>query len=104
MLPLGTKKSGGELLPHSVLGGGGVFPERVSRSFKKQKRDILLGTWNVRSLYMVGSLMAAARELARYKLDLVGVQEVRWDKEGTVRAGDYNFFYGKEMETISWEQ
>jgi hypothetical protein len=27
--------------------------------------------------------MAAARELARYKLNLVGVQEVRWDKEGT---------------------
>ena len=26
--------------------------------------------------------MAAARELARYKLDLVGVQEVRWDTEG----------------------
>jgi len=24
--------------------------------------------WNVRSLYMVGSLTAAARELARYKL------------------------------------
>ena len=38
--------------------------------------------------------MAAARELVRYKLDLVGVQEVRWDKGGTVRAGDYNFFYG----------
>ena len=25
----------------------------------------------------------------------MGVQEVRWDKGGTVRAGDYNFFYGK---------
>jgi len=25
----------------------------------------------------------------------VGVQEVRWDKERTVRAEDYNFFYGK---------
>jgi hypothetical protein len=37
------------------------------------------GTWNVRSLYRAGSLMAAARELARYKLDLVSVQ-VRWDK------------------------
>ena len=22
------------------------------------------------------------------------MQEVRWDKGGTVRAGDYNFFYG----------
>jgi len=39
--------------------------------------------------------MAAALGLAKYKLDLVGVQEVRWDKGSTVRAGDYNFFCGK---------
>jgi len=25
----------------------------------------------------------------------MGVQEVRWDKGGKVRVGDYNFFYGK---------
>jgi len=25
-------------------------------------------------------------------------EEIRWDKEGTVRAGDYNFFYGKGNE------
>jgi hypothetical protein len=36
--------------------------------------------------------------LARYKLDLVGVQEVRWDKDGIVKAGDYSFFYGKGNE------
>ena len=41
------------------------------------------GTWNVRSLYRSGSLMTVVRELAIYKLDLVGVQEVRWDKGGT---------------------
>jgi exonuclease III len=57
------------------------------------------GTWNVRSLYRSGSLMTVARELARYKLDLVGVQEVWWDKGGTVRAGDYTFFYGKGNES-----
>jgi hypothetical protein len=51
------------------------------------------GTWDVRSLYRGGSLTAAAGEIAKYKLDLVGMQEVRWDKGGTVRAGDYNFFY-----------
>ena len=60
--------------------------------------------WNVRSLYRVGSLTAAARELARYKLDLVGVQEVRWDNGDTVRAGDYNFFTEKEKKIIDWEQ
>jgi hypothetical protein len=36
--------------------------------------------------------------LARYKFDLLGVQEVRWDREGTARAGDYNFFYGRGNE------
>ena len=39
-----------------------------------------------------------AREFGRYKLDVVGVQEVRWDKGGTVRAGDYDFIYGKGNE------
>ena len=57
--------------------------------------DMIFGTCNVKSLYRAGSLMAAARVLARYKLDLVGVQEVRWDREGTVRAGDCNFFLWK---------
>jgi hypothetical protein len=42
-------------------------------------------------------------ELARYKLDLVSVQEVRWDKGGTVRAGDYNFFMEKETNT-NWNR
>ena len=64
---------------------------------EKRKRDMRFGTWNVRRLYREGSLTAAARELARYKLDLVSVQEVRWDKGGTVREGD-NFFYGKGNE------
>jgi exonuclease III len=49
------------------------------------------GTWNVMSLYRACSLTAAARKLARYKLDLVGVQEVTWGKGGTVTAGYYNF-------------
>jgi hypothetical protein len=44
------------------------------------------GTWNVRSLYKAGSITAAARKLARYKLDLVGVPEVRWDKGGHVKS------------------
>jgi len=60
--------------------------------------DMRFGTYNVRSLYRVGSLTAAPWELARQKLDLVCVQEIRWDKGGTVRAGDYNYFCGKGNE------
>jgi hypothetical protein len=31
-------------------------------------------------------------------LDLVRVQEVRWDRGGTETAGEYTFFYGKGNE------
>jgi hypothetical protein len=44
------------------------------------------GTWNVRSLCRAGSFTAAGRELARYKSDLVGVQKVRWVREGKVNS------------------
>jgi hypothetical protein len=34
----------------------------------------------------------------------VGVQEVRWDKGGTERAGDLNFFSEREMKIINLDQ
>jgi hypothetical protein len=51
--------------------------------------------WNVRSMYRAGSLRTLAEDVSKYKLDLVGVQEVRWDGGGTEPAGQYTFFYGK---------
>jgi hypothetical protein len=63
---------------------------------QSSKRDIIFDTcdtWNVRGQHRAGSLTKVARELARYKLDLVGVQEVRWG--GTLRVGDCICFDGK---------
>jgi exonuclease III len=57
--------------------------------------DMRFGTWNVRSLYRIGLLMTVVRELGKYKLDLVGVQEVRWEKGSTEQAEDYTFFCGQ---------
>jgi len=57
-----------------------------------------VGTGNIRSLYRADSLTAATRKLSRYKLGLVGVRKVGWEKGGTVKAGDYIFFYEKGNE------
>jgi hypothetical protein len=38
--------------------------------------DMRFGTWNVGSMYRAGSLRTAVEEISKYKLDLVGVQEV----------------------------
>jgi hypothetical protein len=56
------------------------------------------GTWNVRRLYRSSSLMTVASEISKYKLALVGVQEVRWDRGDTEPADEYTFFYGKANE------
>jgi hypothetical protein len=60
--------------------------------------DMRFGTWNVRSMYRAGSLRAVAEEISKYKLNLVGVQEVRCDWGGTEPADEYTFFYGKGNE------
>jgi hypothetical protein len=54
--------------------------------------DMVFGTWNVRSLYRAGSLMTVSRELYKYKLELVVVQEVRWEGGGT--ESECTFVYG----------
>jgi hypothetical protein len=46
-------------------------------------------------MYRAGLLRAVAEEISKYKLDLVGVQEV---KGGTEPAGEYTFFYGRGNE------
>jgi exonuclease III len=60
--------------------------------------DMRFGTWNVRSMYRAESPRAVGEEISKYKSDLVGVQEVRWDGGGTERAGEYTFFYRKGNE------
>jgi hypothetical protein len=60
--------------------------------------DMRFGTWNVRHMYWAGSLRAVAEEISKYKLDLVGVQEVRWDRDGAESACEYTFLYGKGNE------
>jgi hypothetical protein len=49
-------------------------------------------------MYRAGSFRAVAEEISKYKLKLVGVQEVRWNGGGIEPAGEYTFLYGKVNE------
>jgi hypothetical protein len=57
---------------------------------KLRKMDMRFGTWNVRSLYRASSLMTVAKGLTKHKLDLVGIQGVRWDRGCTEPADSHN--------------
>jgi hypothetical protein len=56
--------------------------------------------WNVRSMHRTDSIMREAKEVSKYTLNLVGVQEVRWDRHGTESECEYIFFYGKGKENF----
>ena len=49
---------------------------------RQTNNGIRFGTWNVLSLYWTGAVTLVAQELAKYRLDLVGVQVVRLDGNG----------------------
>jgi hypothetical protein len=82
-------------LLRNVKKGLGLGTDSLEKRPKLRKMDMRFGTWNVISLYRAGSLMTVAKEVSKYELDLVGVQEVEWDKGGTEPAGEYTFFYGR---------
>jgi hypothetical protein len=46
-------------------------------------------------MYRARTLRAVAEEITKYKLDLVGVQEVRWGGGSIELEDEYTFFYGK---------
>jgi hypothetical protein len=48
----------------------------------------------------MGSPMTVLRELSRYKLDLVGMKEVRWEGSGNEPA-EHTFYMGRGMRTMN---
>lgn len=71
---------------------------------KKQKRRrqdikkniVRIGTWNVNTLLRPGKVQEVAIELKRYKVDIAGLQEIRWSGEGKIDKGEYEIWYAGE--------
>jgi hypothetical protein len=74
------------------------WTDSLGKRPKLKKMDMRFGRWNKRNLYRSGSRMTVSKEISEYKLHLVGVQEVRWDRGGTEPAGEYTYFYGEGNE------
>jgi hypothetical protein len=79
-----------------------TWTDSLDKPPKLKKLDMRFGTWNVQC---IGSLRAVAEEILKYKLDLSGVQEVRWDGGGITTAGEHSFLNGKgnenhELDTV----
>ena len=73
------------------------------KHFLIQKAPFNLGTWNVRTLLEPGRCAQVAKEMTTYKLQILGLSEVRWNTFGETRlqSGETLLFSGKEKEEDS---
>ncbi|XP_049792561.1 uncharacterized protein LOC126199676 [Schistocerca nitens] len=58
------------------------------------RNGIQFGTWNVKSLYKTGAAISVVKEIQRYELDLVALQEIRWDDAGSIDVENCTILYG----------
>jgi hypothetical protein len=49
-----------------------------------------IGLWNVITLAQSGKLKQVCREMENYKVDILGMHEVRWDSFGEIAADSVN--------------
>jgi hypothetical protein len=66
----------------NILKDPRTWTDSLDKRHKRRNTDVRFGTWNVRSFYLVGSLVTVSKELGC----------------GTEQAGEYTFFYGKGNE------
>jgi hypothetical protein len=60
--------------------------------------DMRFGTWNIQSLFRVGSLMTVSRELSRYRLNLVGAAGGQMGGQWQCTSRGIRTLYGKGNE------
>jgi hypothetical protein len=63
--------------------------------------DMRFGKWKARSLSIIGSLMRVAKEIPKYKLHLLGVQEVRRVRDDAGTAANLHFSMERRMRIIN---
>ena len=75
---------------------GGSKKQKCRYSYskkKKRKGTINIGTWNVKTLKEQGKFTLLLEELNGLNMNITGVCETRWDKEGLFRAEDHTIVY-----------
>ena len=59
---------------------------RPTRSLATPKSKMRVGCWNIRTMYTVGKTAQVAREMQRYRLYLMGLNEIGWTGAGRIKT------------------
>ena len=60
--------------------------------FNAIKKQYCIGTWNVRSMNQ-GKLEVVKQEMARVNIDILGISELKWTRNGKFNSDDHYVYY-----------
>ena len=81
-------KQSGESLREARLQKSRIFNAKSSTK---------IGTWNVRTLFQCGRMSQVLKRMKEYKLDVLGLSEMRWTGQGRFTSEDVTILYsGRE--------
>jgi hypothetical protein len=65
--------------------------------------DLTFGTWNVQTMLQPGKMMEIADEVLKLGIDLVALQEIRWQSQGEIKKKNFTVIYsGPENLTVQY--
>ena len=64
------------------------------------KKDLIIGTWNIRTLYRGGALKNLIGVFVDYSLDVLAIQEIRWLGTEILDKKDYRLYYSCQEKTL----
>jgi exonuclease III len=57
------------------------------------KSDLIMATWNVRTMLIPGKMQEISEEIMKYEIDIITLQEIRWQGQGSIDKLDYILLY-----------
>jgi len=95
-----TRQGRRNLPPDDAEGGSMTGVDQSRKEVLTSKRRIFnansitkIGTWNVRTLYQCGSMAQVLREMQAYRLEVLGVSEMRWTGQGQFSSDGITVLY-----------
>ena len=79
-------------------GRSGKYTTDVTNNKLRARDNIIIGTWNVRTLSVIGKLEKLTHEMNRYRWNILGLCEMRWKNFGETSTLDGHklYFSGRE--------
>ena len=72
----------------------------INTRLRQRHTDLTFGTWNVQTMLQPGKMMEIADEVLKLGIDLVALQEIRWQGQGEINKKNFTVIYsGPEKRT-----